>query len=113
MERTENLDQYHDVVARSHASIINSIWKDNKTDLLIVKTLLIYNIKQAFILWKMEHEKQTKLAQIEADIEKMKLNDQEIDRLVNMMFYYESLAGIKPVQTRKQKASRFSEYGLE
>jgi len=115
-ERTENIEAYHDVVARSLISIIEQLAKDSPTT---AKKIAKFNIMQAYILYQMDSvEANAKLIERATSAKKpiydilaeevreliTKYKDKDIDEHLIDMFIYQSLAGIKPVQNTKQRA---------
>lgn len=115
-ERTENIEAYHDVVARSLISIIEQLAKDSPTT---AKKIAKFNIMQAYILYQMDSvEANVKLIDrankskkpiydiLAEEVRELiaKYKDKDIDEHLIDMFIYQSLAGIKPVQNTKQRA---------
>lgn len=115
-ERTENIEAYHDVVARSLISIIEQLARDNPDN---AKKIALFNIMQAYVLYKMddveanaelyeEANKQNKKVEdvLAADVQELikQYEEKNINEHLVDMFIYQSLAGIKPVQNTKQRA---------
>lgn len=117
MDHVENITEYHDVVASSTRGIINAITQsDAKTGDKVARALLLFNIRQAFVLYRHENDDiQADLMSDKKDVEKglwdelkaMKLEDKTIDELEVIMFSFQARAGIKPVQSYKTKARTF------
>ena len=123
MERIDNRPEYHDVVANSLSSIIRLLSSGNMAE---AKTLIRFNIRQAYIIYRLDDEENRKEIMLKlqeerksnnkADIDKiltveleeMKLDKLKDEELLNKMFAYQTLAGIKPVQSFKGNARTFA-----
>lgn len=126
MEQVQNMMEYHDVAAQSLRNIISFLGQNQETE---AKKLIIFNIRQAYIIWRMDNpeerrsleiilaEANTKLKKDEPlltlhdilhkELDSMKLSEQTADRLLTSMFVYQSLIGIKPVQIIQRRARTF------
>lgn len=122
-EQVENRQEYHDVVARVQGNIVSNIG-DDKT----VKRLAIFSIRQAYIIWRMDDapsrgeldEKVTQMRKenpkadyadaLVNELDEMKLDEKDANYLLAKMFTYQSLAGIKPVQTFRKTARVFERH---
>lgn len=120
-ERTENLTEYHGVVAESIISIINLIGKGDTQN---AKKVLKFDIIQAYVLYRMDNVEERTRLESKIDASKPEFKDlatvlknetitflktfqteaDPLDTMVIDMFIYQSLAGIKPVQNVKQRA---------
>lgn len=128
MDRIENRSEYHDVIANSLASIVRAIAMD---DTKIAKRLMLFNIKQAYVMYRMDNvenladvQKKFEEAQqgnkdkkkaidydyvLQQELADMGLEEKQLDNLtmdflMTKMFTYQTLAGIKPVQSFKNTA---------
>lgn len=133
MERIENRTEYHDVIANSLASIVRLIAANSDKETGIAKKLVLFNIRQAYTLYRLDEpanlaEVRKKLEdskgkkngdKIDIDhvlmeeLEEMGLEEKNIDNLsmdelLTKMFAYQTLAGIKPVQSFKNTAKVFA-----
>lgn len=124
-ERTENIEAYHDVTASSLISIINQLGKD---DTKIVKRICKFNIMQAYIMYKMdnaeanaelikkanENKTEVKIV-LAAEVKALmkEYENKEVDEFLADMFIYQSLAGIKAVQTTKSRARTYEKIRSE
>lgn len=124
-ERTENIEAYHDVTASSLISIINQLGKD---DTKIVKRICKFNIMQAYIMYKMDNAEANAELVRKANDNKTQVKDElatevktlmkeyenkDVDEFLADMFIYQSLAGIKAVQTTKSRARTYEKIRSE
>jgi hypothetical protein len=122
MDHIENVQEYHDVVARSTIGIITALTSNNSATNKTAKILMMFNIRQAYILYRhesdevMEHiadakQKGKTIPKIEQDLidelNDMKLDDKTDEELQVLMFSFQARAGIKPVQSFKMKARTY------
>lgn len=106
MQSLENIESYHQVFASSLAEIISKIAiKDFES----AKALIRYNIWYAYAMHSCE-DPETQIKTINEGISKMKLDKMDLPELVVMMTYYQSKAGLKPVQERDMKARMFERF---
>ena len=130
MERTQNINEYHDVIAQSLREIVGSTVA-NKED--VVRELCISNILQAYTIFvtdapeeerKLDDDllklrEKNKSAQIcDVIVNRLKeiniyTNDGKIntefgiDKLKIIMFYYQCKIGVKPTQIIRQKTRAY------
>lgn len=125
-DRVENRQEYHDVVAQSLSSIIRLLTSKEKGSTDQAKTLIKFNIRQAYTINRLDEDenklqvldrlrdmqKKDKNADVDAvikeELEDMGLDDLDVDELLTKMFAYQTLAGIKPVQTFRRQAKVFA-----
>jgi hypothetical protein len=128
--QTRNLPEFHSVWADSLVSIINNLAKEESS----AKKIMVFNIRQAYILYRMDEptqrleldnkmiierdliKKAGKKEEIGYDfvlhkeLEDMKLDKLTVDELEVKMFTYMTLAGIKPVQSTQNRAAGFTRF---
>ena len=126
-----NLPEFHSVWADSLIGIINRLANDEAN----AKKIMIFNIRQAYILYRMDNQDQRidldkKLAELRADdarakkvkghidcdailqdeLDAMALDKLSSEQLQVKMFTYMTLAGIKPVQNQPPRAASFRNF---
>ena len=130
LTQTRNLPEFHSVWADSLVSIINNLATEESK----AKKIMVFNIRQAYILYRMDDQSQRMLLDnkllLERDklhkagdkhvidydtilleeLAEMKLDKATVDELEIKMFTYMTLAGIKPVQNMAQRASGYTRF---
>jgi hypothetical protein len=136
LQTVRNLPEFHSVIADSLVSIINHLAADEPS----AKKIMMFNIRQAYVLYRMDTQKQRvevdqKLAVMRQDMENAKsktkqlpldydnvlkeeldamgLDRLNVDELQIKMFTYLTLAGIKPVQSTAQRAAGYAKFAGE
>lgn len=128
--QTHNINEFHSVWADSLVSIINHLANEEST----AKKIMIFNIRQAYILYRMDNvDQRSSLAQklalvrqdqtlvkkygsidydyvLQEELTNMGLEKMSAEQLQIKMFTYMTLAGIKPVQNPPQKAATYSRF---
>jgi len=133
LQSVRNLPEFHGVFADSLVSIINHL----KSDEMTAKKIMVFNIRQAYVLFRMdttsersELEKKRLEAEVEwqsgrlkkmkykpsydyvlkDELDGMELDKMSVDELEIKMFCYMTLAGIKPVQNTQQRAAGYARF---
>jgi hypothetical protein len=123
MERIENRSEYHSIAAETLSSIVKLLASGNAST---ARDLMYFNIRQAYIIYRLDDEENRKDvmlrlqklrekdekkdvdAVLTEELTEMKLEKLKDDELLNKMFAYQTLAGIKPVQSFKGSARVFA-----
>lgn len=107
LESVENIETYHQVFATSMAQVISLLArKDNEQALVLIK----YNIWYALSMWRVDEDAEITPEKIDKLIEKLDLDHKKLPQLVVLMTYYQSKAGLKPVQERDLRARMFERF---
>jgi hypothetical protein len=130
MERTSNINEYHDVIADSLREIVVQTVAGHDS---VVRELCIHNIMQAYTIYvtdtpeeekrmledltKLQQKKKiyqvydvivNRLKDIGIYTDEGKINEEfALDKLKIIMFYYQCKIGVKPTQTTRQKTRAF------
>jgi hypothetical protein len=132
LQTTRNLNEYHSVFADSLIAIVNKL-ATNESD---AKKIMLFNIRQSYILYRVDTPGQralldqklvNELGQAERklskhkgiinydhilkdELDEMKLEERTIEELQIKMFTFMTLAGIKPVQNTQQRAGGYMKF---
>jgi hypothetical protein len=131
-QTVRNLPEFHSVWADSLISILNKLLLDEGQ----AKKIMVFNIRQAYILFRMdtpaqrvqldgllakEIDLQSKNKSkfkgafsydhlLKRELDEMDLEKASVEELEIKMFTYMTLAGIKPVQNTQQRAAGFAKF---
>lgn len=132
MQTMTNRPEFHSVFADSLIAIINKL----ATDETQAKKIMIFNIRQSYILYRMDtpiqrtqvdalllgemnkqKEGKSKVKGVvnydyilKEELDEMKLGELSIDELEIKMFTFMTLAGIKAVQNTAQRAAGYAKF---
>lgn len=134
LQTTRNLNEYHSVFADSLISIINKM----ATSEADARKIMLFNVRQAYILYRMDTPTQrtqldAKLAHeqelhakgqskikgtvtinydhvLKQELDEMTLEKLSTEELQVKMFTFMTLAGIKPVQNTQQRAGGYQRF---
>ena len=133
LQSVRNLPEFHGVFADSLVSIINHLKADEPT----AKKIMVFNIRQAYILYRMDTTSERALLDrkrleyevewqsgrmkklkvkpsydylLKEELDEMELDKMAVDELEIKMFTYMTLAGIKPVQNTQQRAAGYARF---
>ena len=104
IETQENVNEYHTVFANTITSFFNAVLGNRDKD---AKKLLINMIEYAYTMAKEDEDSEIECHEIFKEVQALKLDDKNLDELTVMMAYYQSKAGMKPVQTRNVRAAQY------
>lgn len=109
LRENTNIAEYHNVIAHSLA-LINQLLAEKREEQ--AKKILEYQITYAYTLWKVDEDNtdKTKPETIFTEIKNLKLSAKDVMELVTLMVYFQSKAGIKPVQVFKRNAPTFDKW---
>lgn len=123
-----NLPEYHSIIADANIAIVNALARGSNQ---VAKSIMLYNIRQAFITWQMDdiqnaediakeldtyNSSNPKTPMTDYDVimaRYQKLNIEEetdISKLESLMFYYQNKAGFKSIQLTKQESRAFEKF---
>lgn len=104
MEDIENVNDYHSVFARIIETSLNAMLNKGPKE---AKYAMIFSIRYAYVQWKDMIDPEVKLETIEKELDDLKLNELDVDKLTSMMSYYNAKAKMKPVQSADGSAKIF------
>jgi|SRR4030095_2191166 len=110
MDRIENVNEYHSVVAKGHGMIMDNLnATDNKTGRDNAKTIMLFQIKQAYaIIFHLNPENKEFIEKnlsgiaienkIFKELNDMKLEEMSVEKLEVFLFSFQTRADLGPVQ---------------
>lgn len=101
MYGTENVPEIQSVFASSISTAMTAVAGEDKR----VKQILIFNITYAYSMVKSDDDEDP--VKIDKALKTMKLQDKEWTELLVLMTYWQSKAGIRPMQTHLPVARTF------
>jgi len=104
MEDIENVNDYHSVFARIIETSLNALLNKGSKE---ARYAMIFSIRYAYVQWKDMIDPEVKLETIEKELDDLKLNELDVDKLTSMMSYYNTKAKMKPVQSADGSAKIF------
>jgi hypothetical protein len=107
LESVENIETYHEVFAASMREVIALI---SRKDTDQAKVLIKYNIWYALSMWMVDENAELTPEKISKEITKLDLDHKQLPELVVLMTFYQSKAGLKPVQERDLRARMFERF---
>jgi len=118
IDQVENRQEYHDIIAQSMGQILSKVANGGEDK--VVKNLAIFNMRQAYIIWSLDSDERRQrlneqvgdngdyFSVLAKELDDLNLESLTPSQLICRMFIYQTLAGIKPVQTYRRQARVFA-----
>jgi hypothetical protein len=107
IQTVENIESYHNVFAQLLSEYFNAIGRANDEG---AKKLAVVAITYAYTMYICDVDPDITPEKITAVIKKMTNGKKDLDELSVLMTYYQSKAGLKPIQSINEKARMFERF---
>lgn len=104
MEDIENVNDYHSVFARIIETSLNAMLNKGPKE---AKYAMRFSIRYAYVQWRDMLDPEVTLDTIEKELDALKLDELDENKLTSMMSYYNAKAKMKPVQSADGSAKIF------